>query len=100
MNMRVLCFVCAAALFLGLASLPIGYYTFLRIFVTIGAVSVIVTEYRSGFSFWLVSFAIIGVLFNPLMPIYLHDKNYWIPLDIISGILFLVKAYNLKHNVK
>jgi len=38
--MKVLLFICAALLFLGMAELPIGYYTLLRIVVTIGAVAV------------------------------------------------------------
>lgn len=35
--MKTLLFIYAAILFIGVAPLPIGYYTFLRIVVSIGA---------------------------------------------------------------
>lgn len=34
-------------------------------------------------------FGFILILFNPIFPVYLHRKSLWVPLDIITGILFL-----------
>jgi hypothetical protein len=76
--------------------LPIGYYTFLRIIETIGAIVVIFTEYRNEITLWIIAFGIIGILFNPILPIYLNDKTFWIIIDFAAGILFGIKAFTLK----
>ena len=85
-------FICALLLFIAVANLPIGYYTFLRIAITIGAISYIISEFVKGFNFWLIGFVLIAILFNPLLPIYLNDKQAWMPIDIIGGLLFLMKS--------
>jgi len=94
--MRYLLLLCTGLLFLGIANLPSGYFTFLRIIVTIGAVAAIISEIDNGINFWVVSFGIIAILFNPLLPVYLDDKSAWMPIDIIAAVLFLVKSFTLK----
>ena len=94
--MKTLLLISAGLLFIGLLDLPIGYYTFLRIVVTIGSVAVVVAEYEKGFNFWVIAFGIIAIIFNPLIPIYLNDKSAWMPIDIIGGIIFLIKSFTLK----
>lgn len=98
--MRALLLICSALLFLGLINLPIGYYTFLRIIVTIGSIAVIVNEYKEEFTFWIITFGIIAILFNPLLPIYLNNKALWIPIDIITGILFGIKSFTFNTDIK
>jgi hypothetical protein len=75
--------------------MPIGYYTFLRIIVTIGAVAVIVQEYNGEIIPWIILFGIIAIIFNPIIPVYLHDKEIWAVINFIAAILFGVKAFNL-----
>jgi len=41
-------------------------------------------------------FVLVLILFNPLFPIYLYRKSIWIPLDIITGLLFLIIAFYKK----
>lgn len=94
--MKGLLLLCAGLLFLGMADLPIGYYAFLRIVVTIGSVSVVVTEFENGLNFWTISFGFIAILFNPLIPVYLNDKAAWMVIDLICGALFVVKSFTLK----
>ncbi|WP_339611863.1 DUF6804 family protein [uncultured Planktosalinus sp.] len=91
--MKPLLLTCALLLLLALLNMPIGYYTFLRIAVTIGAVIVVVTELRKGIHFWVIAFGFIAVLFNPIIPVYLYDKSLWAPLDIIAAVLFVFKAF-------
>lgn len=99
-NMKYLLLISAGLLFLALADLPIGYYTFLRIVVTIGAVAAVVSEMENGINFWVVVFGIITILFNPLIPIYLGGKSTWMPIDIIAAIIFLSKSFTLKQSMK
>jgi hypothetical protein len=94
--MKILLLICAGLLFVGLMDLPIGYYTLLRIIITIGSVLVVVSEYQNGLNFWIISFGLIAILFNPLMPIYLNSKSAWMPIDIIGGIIFIIKSFTLK----
>jgi len=94
--MKGLLLLCAGLLFLSLAELPIGYYTFLRIVVTIGAVTVVVAEFENGLNFWVITFGLIAIIFNPLIPIYLNSKSAWMPIDIIGGIIFVIKSFNTK----
>lgn len=99
--MKALLLVCTGLLLLALMDLPIGFYTFLRIVVTIGAVALVVTEYENGINFWIVAFGLIAILFNPLIPVYLGDKSAWMPIDFIAAILFGTKSFiNLKNNNK
>jgi hypothetical protein len=94
--MKTLTFMCGGCLLLAIMDLPIGYYTFLRILVTIGAVALVVTEYDQGITRWVILFGIVAILFNPLLPVYLLDKDKWIPVDLICGLLFIIKGFKLK----
>jgi hypothetical protein len=98
--MKTLLLICAGLLFIGLVDLPIGFYTLLRIVVKIGSVAVVVTEFENGLSFCVITFGLIGILFNPLIPVYLNDKSAWMPIDIIGGIIFIIKSFTLKQNKK
>lgn len=98
--MKYLLLISAGLLFLALADLPIGYYSFLRIVVTIGAIGAVISEIESGINFWVIAFGIIAILFNPLIPIYLNDKSAWMPIDIIAAIMFLIKSFTLKQTIK
>ncbi|MGL2965878.1 DUF6804 family protein [Flavobacterium sp. XGLA_31] len=82
------------ALLLALAPLPIGYYTFLRLAVTVTAIFILVREFKKGISLWLILFIITAVLFNPIIPIYLYQKTLWMPIDIVAAILFF--SYSFK----
>ena len=81
-----------------MGDLPIGYYTFVRIIITIGAVCIIVNEPVKDLNFWRVAFGLIAIVFNPIIPVYLHDKAIWMPIDIIAAILFTIKLSILKSN--
>jgi hypothetical protein len=98
--MKTLLLICAGLLFVGLIDLPIGYYTLLRIVVTIGSVAVVITEFENRLNIWVITFGLIAILFNPLIPIYLNDKSIWMPIDIIGGILFIIKSFAIKQNKK
>ena len=98
--MKALLLFCSGLLFVGLIDLPIGYYTLLRIVITIGSITVVVTEFKNGLSFWVITFGLIAILFNPLIPIYLNNKSAWMPIDILCGILFIIKSFKLKNNIK
>jgi len=84
---------CALCCFIGIFRLPIEYYTFLRILISIGALLVLYNTLSSKQHYFSILFLIILILFNPVFPIYLYRKNIWIPIDIITGILFLLISF-------
>lgn len=92
---------CSICCFAAILKLPIEYYTFLRTIVSLGALLLIYVWTKQKNSALTVVFIIVLILFNPLFPIYLHRKSIWIPLDIITGLLFLLIAfYNKKQPAK
>lgn len=81
---------CAICCFVGIFRLPIEYYTFLRILVSIGALLVLYNTLSFRQHYFSIIFLVILILFNPVFPIYLYRKSLWIPIDTITGILFLL----------
>ena len=92
--MKGILLIVAIALLLALAPLPIGYYTFLRILVTISSIFIIAKELKIGFTIWSIFFGITAIIFNPIIPIYLYQKSLWIPIDIVAALIFL--SYSFK----
>lgn len=93
MTLRLFCIFCAICLFIAVLNLPISYYTFLRITVTIGAVLVMIRGRKDILNFWFLCFGLIAILYNPVFPVYLYAKSKWIPVDIVTGILFLIVKF-------
>ena len=78
---------------LGIALLPIsgGFYTLVRIIVTIGAVAATIQNSSNGINIWSIIYGGMAILFNPLIPVYLHDKGAWIMIDILTIALFIIQ---------
>ena len=90
--LRLVSVICAAMLFLAVLDLPPWYYRLLRIIVFAGALIVVLKNL--GSNHWqVVIFALVAILFNPFYPIYLYQKTKWIPIDIVTGVLFLLDAF-------
>jgi hypothetical protein len=80
--------IVAALLSLATAHLPYGYYTFLRIVVFRFAAIVAFVGWEVGAASrrWSLVFIAIAILFNPLVPIYLHQAT-WFYFDLIAALL-------------
>lgn len=84
---------CALCCFIGIFRLPIEYYTFLRILVSVAALLVLYITLSAKQHYFSIIFIVILILFNPVFPIYLFRKSLWIPIDTITGILFLLITF-------
>lgn len=72
----------ALILVIGIFSMPIGYYTFLRIIIScIAAYNAI--HYFNKSNILFICFFLLTVLYNPIIPIVLN-KDHWIILNIIT----------------
>lgn len=91
--MKPLSILSAILLLFAIANLPIGFYTFLRFFITFSAVIIIYNDREKGINYSNIAFGCIAILFNPLVPIFLYDKSKWIPIDIICSVIFAIKSF-------
>lgn len=91
-SVTIICLVSALLLVLGCFKLPIGYYTFLRILVFFAAIIVLVGNICEKNVFIIIITALVGILFNPIFPVYLHNKSTWIVLDLLSAGWFVYCA--------
>jgi len=84
---------CALSCFVAVLPLPILYYTFLRIIVFVSsAITVYYFGKQKEFK-WVVIFGTVLLLFNPIIPVHFYLKSIWIPIDIVTGILFLLLIF-------
>ena len=97
-RMRILSFICAILLLLAIANLPVGYYTVLRLTVTLYSVVIIITKINKLSAVWIILFVCIALLFNPVIPVYFYRKSLWLPIDIITAGIFIL--YGFMHNNK
>ena len=79
----------AILLVVGCFHLPIGYYTFLRIIVFVTSIVLIVLNWGKRLSVAIIITALLGILFNPIIPVYLHNKTAWIIIDALAAIWFI-----------
>ena len=56
--MKTLLLICTGLLLLGLARLPIGYYTLLRIITTVVSIWIVVIEFKNGINHWVIIFGV------------------------------------------
>lgn len=83
----------ALLLFLAILDFPYLYYQLLRWFVCGIAVYSSNEYFEIGYKKrgWI--FAIIALLFNPLIPFYMQ-KDSWVIFDIIAGIFFIISSFD------
>lgn len=85
----------AALLLLGALKLPYGYYTFLRIVVTLYTLLLAFYAHDQSKNNTMILFLSIAILFNPLIPIYL-SKDVWGIIDVATAVLFIALPLILK----
>ena len=84
--------VAAIVSLVGCLYLPIGYYTFLRIVVFGVAILDAYYGWKKEKIVLMVSNGLVAVWFNPVIPIFLHNKTAWIIIDMAVAIWFGIQA--------
>lgn len=86
-----------ALLLIGLADLPTGYYTIVRIIVCFASCLSCHWSYKSDNKIGIVTilFGVIALVFNPFIPIYLNDKEVWTIIDIVAAVLLGIRGLTL-----
>ena len=80
---------------------PYGYYTFMKFIVTGSTIyyAYYIYEQLKKQDFWFWILVGIAILFNPIVPIHLGDKDLWSLIDIVV-IVFLVSLMSKLKNKK
>lgn len=95
--MKRLCIASGIFLLLAIPSgWPYDYYILLRWFICISAIITARGFYKSKLTGWVLIFAALAFLFNPLFPVHLN-KSSWVGIDLISAIVFFLSAYSIKN---
>lgn len=93
--------IAAILLIIGCFRLPIGYYTFLRIVVCIVAVMLLFYPKSESITYRHIVNGLVAIMFNPIIPIYLHSKTAWVVIDAAVAVWFIVQTLlNCKSNDK
>jgi hypothetical protein len=80
-------FTVGAVLVLALASLPYGYYTFLRLAVFVVGGFFGFEMYENGVLAGAIGYVLVALLFNPFVPVHL-TRAIWLPIDLLAAIAF------------
>ena len=80
-------------------SLPYGFYTFLRLAVSVSAIFIIYNSFKTnkGVNVILIIFAIILILYNPLFPVHL-TRELWMPINFVSSAIYFYGFYKVNKN--
>ena len=90
-----------ALLLIGLADLPTGYYTLVRIAVCLVSALSCYWSYKSDDKVGIATavFGVLAILFNPIIPVYLHEKDIWTVIDILTAILLGIRCFTIKERM-
>ena len=97
MKYKTVAFASSILLFIAIANLPYGYYTFLRIFVCGTALYGIVVAHKIESQEWLIALIAIAIIYNPLIPIYLA-REVWAPINTVSAIAVGISGFQLRRS--
>lgn len=87
--------ITVGALLLAIAPLPYSYYIILRWVILISSLIHFYFAFNRKSKSVMVIFAALGILFNPIVPIYL-SKGIWTILDFLSAIFALMGLEELE----
>ena len=85
---------------IGLLPMPYGYYTLLRLVVCGCSLYYAYNFYENKNTQFLWIFGFIAILYNPLFPIYLYEKEIWIVLNILTAAVFFIKRDSIETQLK
>ena len=68
--------------------LDIGFYTFTRIVISISSVVGVLALRKKDNGAWIV-FALLAILYNPIIPVYLHEKELWTVVNASTALAFV-----------
>ena len=87
--------IAAALLLVAGAPLEIGFYTFLRIAVTVAAIWIAIAAGRARQGVWVALSILLAITFNPMIPVWLY-REVWIPIDGAGAVIMAMAAFMVR----
>lgn len=84
--------ISVALLFYATSRNTYSYYIFLRWFVFVSSIYFAYESNKNDKKIWLISFSVLALIFNPIVPIYLK-KEVWTFIDLFSAIIVFVSIF-------
>ena len=83
-----------------LVSFPYGFYTLLRLIVSITSGFIIYHSYKGagGVNEISIIFALILILYNPFFPVHL-SREIWMPINFLTSGIYIYGFYKIKTKV-
>tara|TARA_B100000029_G_scaffold472494_1_gene513051 strand:- start:475 stop:792 length:318 start_codon:yes stop_codon:yes gene_type:complete len=80
-----------------LISFPYGFYTLVRLIVSVTSGFIIYHSYKEagGINEISIIFALILILYNPLAPVHL-SREIWMPINFITSGIYIYGFYKIK----
>ena len=69
-----------------------GFYIFTRVVVCLSALYGVFYLNKKEDSSWII-FALIAVLYNPIVPVYLHSRPLWAVINVLTSVFFFRTYY-------
>jgi len=76
---------------IGLLPMPYGYYNLVRFVVCGSAIFFAHNSFQKGESGFVWIFGALAVLYNPILPIHLYEKEIWTVVNLVTSICFFIK---------
>jgi len=98
MRKKIVVPIIISSILLVIAVFPIseyGYYVFLRWIVFLTAIYITYLFFKEKRTNWEWIIIIIGILFNPIIPVYL-SKQIWQVINIIVAIILVITIFIAK----
>ncbi len=90
---KSLIYITAGLLLVGALPMPYGYYMLLRIAATLVFAWAAFIAHEKSYEWLPWVYAILAILFNPIMPVY-FQKELWVIIDILAAaLLFLTQRH-------
>ena len=90
----VVIYTASVLLFIGVAPLPYGYYTLLRIVTTGVFIWAAFVSHERKYTTLSWIFLVGAILFNPIIKIHL-PKEFWIIIDIAAATILLINRKSI-----
>lgn len=92
---RILSITMGVVMIIATLRLPGEFYYMLRYFIALGSVILLARSVKPFKAQFVIPLIILIVLFNPIDPVYLRNKMYWMYIDIAGGLFYLYTAFKL-----
>ena len=91
MNKNIFWIAPIVAMAIGALSMPYGYYTLSRLIVCGCSLYFAHRLYSENQSPFVWIFGFFAVLYNPIIPIHLYQKEIWMVVNFLTAIVFFLK---------